>query len=865
MIRSAKSALALAIALFDLQRCAFYALLGLVAFAALAAPGGAGFAPQPDGVSSIAVENAAVAAQIADAANALDRALADLAQVRKSNGDLEANVHRIEQSAQVHALDGEFARTVIEELRVLPKPGRFTGERAERQRMLEATSDADLRVERRLRDLGDLDAAVAMRLAGAQPPLPETQRTQVETAVRELLAEQAALLARLGKLRQKLMQTLRETIDADRALEQRRDAARAELNRLLFWIPVPPGTRTVTEVAQSLAWTTSPTNWRAAGAILRDEALRRPFWPAVALLVAAGLFAGRRWLQRRLVSLAPNAVTLERYRIGHALAALAITLALALPGPIVMWTAGALLGSAPDNQPFAQALSDVLTRLAPLPLALSALAWLLDRRGVGVSHFGWDETSLTFAGRALRRFAALFVPMVFISALNLLEHAPYANRESLGRLAMNVAMIALAVFFVYLFRRKSPLMQRLFSRAPRSWPVKLHALWLGALVAVPLGTAALAVAGYFVAAAYFFARMLYSLFLVIGALALYGLIALWVRLRGSSLGLRQADAAREEAGSEIAKVSQPRLDIAAIGEQTRSLLDVFTTLVLLGGMWAVWKDAVPMLSVIGDYALWTYTETIDGKPVTHALTVTGLFLAILVGVVTAVAVRNVGALLDIVLLQRIEMQADATYAIKVVARYALTAAGVMVASNILGIGWSDVQWLVAALSVGLGFGLQEIFANFVSGLIILAERPIRIGDVVTVGDVSGTVSLIRARATTVIDFDNKEVLIPNKSFITDRVINWTLSDQTTRLLLKIGVPTGTDMALAQGVILDAVQRNSDVLREPAPSVFFAGFGTSSLDFEIRAFVDSFEKRLRVQHEINLAVDGALRDKGIKTP
>jgi potassium efflux system protein len=437
---------------------------------------------------------------------------------------------------------------------------------------------------------------------------------------------------------------------------------------------------------------------------------------------------------------------------------------------------------------------------------------------------------------------------------------------------MNVAMIALAVFFVYLFRRKSPLMQRLFSHAPRSWPVKLHALWLGALVAVPLGTAALAVAGYFVAAAYFFARMLYSLFLVIGALALYGLIALWVRLRGSSLVLRQdkeaaqpADAATEEAGSEIAKVSQPRLDIAAIGEQTRSLLDVFTTLVLLGGMWAVWKDAVPMLSVIGDYALWTYTETVDGKPVTHALTVTGLFLALLVGVVTAVAVRNVGALLDIVLLQRIEMQADATYAIKVVARYALTAAGVMVASNILGIGWSDVQWLVAALSVGLGFGLQEIFANFVSGLIILAERPIRIGDVVTVGDVSGTVSLIRARATTVIDFDNKEVLIPNKSFITDRVINWTLSDQTTRLLLKIGVPTGTDMALAQRVILDAVQRNSDVLREPAPSVFFAGFGTSSLDFEIRAFVDSFEKRLRVQHEINLAVDGALRDKGIKTP
>ena len=853
----------------DLRCEAFFRLF---AFAVLAAAlSGASFAQQPDPARSLTAQNAELVAQIADATSLLERTFADLAHLRKSQDDLDESMRRTEQSAKVHAHDGEFARTVIEELRVLPKPGRFTGERIERGRMLEATSDADLRDERRLRELGDLDAAVARRLAGAQPPLSEAQRPEVEAAVRELLAEQVALLTRLGKLRQTLMQTLRETIDAERDLEQRSDAARAELNRLLFWIPVPPGTRTVPELAQSLAWTTSPTNWRAAGAVLRDEAMRRPFWPAVALVVAAGLFAGRRRLQRGLVSLAPAAVTHERYRIGHALVALAITLALALPGPIVMWTVGNLLRFAPDTQPFAQVVGDVLPRVALLVLALSTLAWLLDRRGVGVSHFGWDERSLTFAARALRRFAALFVPMVFIAALNLLEHAPYANRESLGRLAMNVAMIALAVFLVYLLRRKSPLMQRLFARAPRSWPVKLHAVWLGALVAVPLGTAALAVAGYFVAAAYFFARMLDSLFLVIGALTLYGLIALWVRLRGSSLVLRQdkeaaqpADAAREEARSEIAKVSSPRLDIAAIGEQTRSLLDVLITLVLLGGMWAVWKDAVPMLSVIGDYALWTYTETVDGKPVTHALTVTGLFLAILVGVVTAVAVRNVGALLDIVLLQRIEMQADATYAIKVVARYALTAAGVMLASNILGIGWSDVQWLVAALSVGLGFGLQEIFANFVSGLIILAERPIRIGDVVTVGDASGTVSRIRARATMLVDFDNKEVLIPNKSFITDRVINWTLSNQTTRLLLKISVPTGTDMTLAQRVILETVQRNPDVLREPAPSVFFAGFGASSLDFEIHAFVDSLNKRLRVQHEINLAVDGVLQEKGIRT-
>jgi potassium efflux system protein len=219
----------------------------------------------------------------------------------------------------------------------------------------------------------------------------------------------------------------------------------------------------------------------------------------------------------------------------------------------------------------------------------------------------------------------------------------------------------------------------------------------------------------------------------------------------------------------------------------------------------------------------------------------------------------------VLLLRRLDLQQDATYAIKVTARYAAAMLGVVIAARILGIAWNDVQWLVAALSVGLGFGLQEIVANFVAGLIVLIERPVRIGDVVTIGDVSGTVARIHARVLTLVDFDNKEVLIPNKSLITDRVINWTLSSQTTRLVQRIDVAPGTDLAVAQRVILGAVQRNADVLREPGPRVFLVAFGTGgALSLEINAFVGSFESRQRVQHEINVAVDEALRANGIRT-
>ncbi|HQR54202.1 MAG TPA: mechanosensitive ion channel [Burkholderiales bacterium] len=843
-----------------------------VAFALALLVAGAEARAHSNATADIAAENAALSAQTADASRALEGVRLQIEELRKRKGDLDETMQRIERGAEVHVLGREFAQTVMDQLRLLPSREQFDPTREARAHLLASASDANLRAERQLRELRDLDTAVAQRLASVRPPIPDAERSQAGAVVRDLLGEQRNLLTRAIQAQQELLKALRDAGAAEEELEKRSQAARTELTRLLFWIPSPPGTQTVAELLPSLAWSVSPANWRSAGDALMDEVSRRPLPPALGVLIAVCLYAARGRLRRALVSLAPAAVTYERYGIGHALAALAITFALALPIPVLLWTAGAALGAAPDTQPFAQAVGDALWRVARLVLALYAFAWLFDRRGVAVGHFGWDETSITFASAALRRFSAVFLPLMLITALN--DHrAPFANRESLGRLVFNLAMLVLVVFLAHLFRSKSPVMQRLRARAPRGWAVQLHGVWFTLLLALPLGIAILAATGYIVAAGYFFARLLESVFLVLVAVMLYGLIALWVQVQRARLVRRgNANAAPSagivvhgDTGSAVASMPSPRLDVAAIGEQTRSLLDLFTTLLLLAGMWWVWHEAVPALSVIGDYALWSYSDTVDDKIVQHPVTVGGLFVALIVGAVTAVAVRNVGALLDIVLLQRLEMQADATYAIKVTARYALAAIGIAVAANNLGIGWSDVQWLVAALGVGLGFGLQEIFANFVSGLIVLAERPIRIGDVVTVGDVSGTVSHIRARATSVIDFDNKEVIIPNKSFITDRVVNWTLSNQTTRLLLKISVAQGSDVVLAQRVMLDALRRNRDVLAQPPPSVFFVGFGSKGLDLEICAFVGSFEQRLRVQHEINLAVNQALRENGIEIP
>ncbi|MCP5228860.1 mechanosensitive ion channel domain-containing protein [Accumulibacter sp.] len=832
-------------------------------------------APQADLAHGIAAENARLTARIAATRSAIDQARSDLEQSRGSQRQLDRRLQRIERHAQVHALGQVFAQTVIEQLSELPGSESFDADQRARESRLEAASDASLRTERALDELTDMETELVLRFGAVTPALPDALWPQFEAAARPLLGEQQVLLASLDELQGQLLQALQASDAAALELAQRTQAARTELTRLLFWVPAQPSLQTISELSRSWAWMTSAANWRAAAVALAGQLAWRPFWPTLTLLLAGALFLARKRLQGKLVVLAPGTANSERYWIGYTVTALVITMALALPGPLVLWTAAKLLAAAPDAQRFALALAAALMVSAKLLLALSAFAWLLDRRGVAGGHFGWDESLLSFSGHALRRFCLIFVPLLFVVALNGLDHAPYANRESIGRMSLTLAMLVVAIFVIRMLRRQSPLSQRLRERAPRSWAVRLHALWFGTAVAVPLAIAALSAAGYFVAAGYFFAHTLMSLFLVLGAVALYGLIALWVQLERRRLrrhqaleALRQARAAAaegDEEASEVAEPAPPRLDIAAISEQTRSLLDLFITLLLLGGIWWVWKDGLPALSVITDFPLWTYHSTVDGKNITLPLTVGKLFLAVVVGVVTAVAVRNVGALLDIVLLQRFEVQADATYAIKVVTRYALAAVGMVSACSILGIAWGDVHWLIAAMGVGLGFGLQEIVANFVSGLIVLAERPIRIGDIVTVGDVTGTVARIRARATAVLDFDGKEVIIPNKAFITGSVVNWTLSNQNTRLLLKVGVAYGSEIALVQRVLLEVVQGNADVLQDPSPSVYFMDFGDSSLDFEVRAFVGSFDKRLRVTHELNLAIEAVLGEHGIEIP
>ena len=290
-----------------------------------------------------------------------------------------------------------------------------------------------------------------------------------------------------------------------------------------------------------------------------------------------------------------------------------------------------------------------------------------------------------------------------------------------------------------------------------------------------------------------------------------------------------------------------------------------TAVVLLLGisLWLTLGDFLPTLQVLESVQLWSSLEMSGGKEVLTHVTLRDLVVGGLIVWLSLLAAKNLPGLLELLALRHLELSPGTGYAITTLLKYSLILIGVMIAIGQFGVQWSKLQWLVAALGVGLGFGLQEIVANFVSGLIILFEKPVRIGDTVTLGNVTGTVSRIQIRATTITDWDRKEVIIPNKTFITEQLINWSLSDAITRVVITIGVAYDSDTELAEQLLQQAAQENERVLDDPAPDAYFREFAASTLNIDLRVYVSSMADRVPVTNELNKTINRLFNEHDIE--
>lgn len=283
-------------------------------------------------------------------------------------------------------------------------------------------------------------------------------------------------------------------------------------------------------------------------------------------------------------------------------------------------------------------------------------------------------------------------------------------------------------------------------------------------------------------------------------------------------------------------------------------------------MYQQWNDLAGVLTYLDHIYLWESIKIIDGQTITSTLSLGDVLLAIVIVIVAVILNHNLPLLIERLFMIRKGVGAKSTsYTIKLITSYTITTLGVIFAAGALGISWDNLQWLVAALSVGLGFGLQEIFGNFVSGIIILFERQLRVGDIVTLSDLSGTVSRIRIRATTITSFDNKEVVIPNKQFITSAVTNWSLSNTVTKLEFAIGVAYDADTNKAKDILRGIIRRCRDLNRDKKPLVFIKSLDASAVTIMCEVFVNEIGKRKAVYDYLSTEALRLFRDHNIEIP
>jgi len=470
------------------------------------------------------------------------------------------------------------------------------------------------------------------------------------------------------------------------------------------------------------------------------------------------------------------------------------------------------------------------------------------------------------------RLAIVGLTAVYAPALVVTISCMYGDASvhfnSVGRISFLVAQLWTAIVLWRLCRGSEGIHATLAREHPDRFITRWRLAWFLLLLACPIALAAGACLGYLITAIQLSLGLLITVALVAGGSLLYGLTLRWFtkNLRKLALAeaiearraLREAANAEEEQPShgEVVSVDpedEEELDLEAITRQTRHLLWLLFGVGAAIAIVAFWSGTFPLATLFDAVVV----------PLSGGRSLLDLTQAVLILAVTWFAVKNLPGLLELAVLRATTMEAGTRTAVCTLCQYGVTAVGLVLLFNVLAVDWAQFGWIAAAFSVGLGFGLQEVVANFVCGLILLFERPIRVGDVVTVEGMTGTVTQIHMRATTITNWDRHEFLVPNKTLITNTLLNWTLSASINRVVIPVGVAYASDTEQARQILLDAAAGHPLILDEPAPMATFEQFADSSLTLMLRAYLPNLDNRLKTITELHTEIHKRFAAAGIE--
>ncbi len=833
---------------------------------------------KPIVVQDAAAENAAISRRLENLVEQSDQISASRTQFSDQLARLTERMRGIKQQLGIAGFSDAIGPILLEERRALPDVRQFQRTAGERQQRIIQTRLEQYQTEQQARRARAVEDHLKEFVAHFDPQWPDDQRQAVAAQLRPLLIDRQQLLEKLSSGYANLITELVALDDSQRKLSDQAVQYAALLDRYLLWIRSSPPLNASWPMAlgQSLDWLIDHRHWQAAGQNGWQAIQNQPVIALFSLLILLALLYFRQALIRHLGAESDAIGDVRHDSFGLTIRALGVTLLLALPWPWLLGWLAWWLHSATTDADFSRGLAQGLLAGALITMNINLLRQMCRPRGIALAHFGWSEVGCQLLRRQLGWL--LWIGPLSIAIVRLCEAQPETlYNDALGRPVFCIGSAALTVLFWQVLDPRQPLLAELAASGARIiW--RSRYIWYSLMVGSYVLLATLALAGYYYTALQLRDRLALTGWLLLGAVLFINLFLRWLNINQRRLALQRALAKREAQLAARAKeatpasgegvpemLTLPDLDLNTISEQTRSLMSLMVLIGLGFGLWQIWGGLIPAFAILNDITLWHQTtQTAVGAQVTDitlgSIVAAGALLALIVFLA-----RNLPGVLELAVLQRLAVDPGNRNAVITVSRYLITAIGLLAALDIIGIGWDQVQWLVAALGVGLGFGLKEIFSNFFSGLILLLERPIRVGDTVTLDTLSGTVSRINIRATTITDWDRKEIIVPNNTFITSSLINWARNDPVTRIVVPVGVAYDSDPQQVQQVLLEAVTAHPLVSKEPAPAAVFLKFGESALEFEVRVFVRELANRVPLSHDLHQQILLALRKHQIEIP
>ncbi|CAD5107348.1 mechanosensitive channel MscK [Zestomonas carbonaria] len=680
---------------------------------------------------------------------------------------------------------------------------------------------------------------------------PAEQATpELRNTLRELIATRSELLERLNR---EMSALLNESITLQlnqKQLQSTADNLRTTLEEQMFWIPSnrPIDMAWLDNVPHLLEQQLGSVAWGSAVSELVAGLFDKPlvFLP---LLVLVGLLLWRRsWLQSKLVGLHQDIGHYKRDSQLHTPLALLLNLLLAMPGTLLLALAGFALqmDARGQNATFGAAL----IKMSMAWLVFYTAYRVLAPSGVAELHFHWPRPQVAFLRPQIRNFG--LVVMALAAVVTVAEHQP----ETLADDAIGITVVLTC------YALMTWLMGKLLFDPPTRERASAFRLLLGvAVTALPVALFVAVCAGYYYTALKLSDRLIDTLYLLLLWLVLEAAFVRGLGVAARRLAYQRALSKRQAAGGDEV-VEEPTLDIEQVNQQSLRLISLALLVAFVIALYWVWADLISVFAYLDNVTLYQYSAGSGAAATLVPISLADLLGALAILVITIVLGRNLPGLLEVLVLSRLNLAQGSAYATTTLLSYAIFGFGMVSTLGTLGVSWDKLQWLVAALSVGIGFGMQAIFANFISGLILLFERPVRIGDTVTIGTVTGTINRIHIRATHITDSDRKEVIVPNQTFLTSQLINWTLTDTVTRVVLLYNVNRGADLELVRKLLLQATQENSRVLRDPAPSVQLKTYGATTLEHELKIYVRELGDRGLATDELNRRIDQLFQEHGI---